>query len=270
MKALKKWPASAHFPAALSIRWDEIDESMQNVRKEGMTCISINAEWGWKKGKNIDFLEKYPWIEGVSIADGIIDISVLNKLHSLKWLHLAADKNKGDLNFSNFPDLLSLFCIWNELQYSNLDKCDKCQALQIHKVPWTNLQNIKSLRNLRHLEINYGKIESLQGVEGMHKLCQLNLYSLPNLQSLSDLNTIADNVLSLSIQKCKNIGNYEAVKKMLNIEKLLLSESAPIDSVSFFGKLNKLKYGYVGVEILDGNTAILKQKGVEFKRQKIK
>lgn len=268
MEDFKIWPSHGSNPAFISLKWNKIDECFDEMRKRDIRCISINSFWGWKKGKKIDFLAKYPWVEGISVVDEEIDISVINELRSIKWLQLTASKYKGKVDFSNFPELNVLFCLWNNKDYSNLNSCKECQEVDVWKFVWNDFQLLKEMTKLRKISLNYGNLQSLNGIENFSCLEDLSFYSMPHLNSLGGLQKVAGTLERLSIQKCKKINDYNSLKELKNLRAFLLSESSAVDSVEFIHNMQKLDYAYIGVEVLDKKVSVLKERDFGFKKSK--
>ena len=60
----------------------------------------------------------------------------------------------------------------------------------------------------------------------------------------------------------------ETIAHLENLETLVIQNSAPIPSVEFIRNFKKLKYAYIGSEILDGKTDVLDELGIEYKKMK--
>lgn len=253
---------------AVAIRFDQIEEGLTFMKEKGIKSLAINSAWGWKNKKPISFLKDHPWIEGVSLVEDDLEISVINELHKLKVLLLSGDKYKGELDFGNFPDLRVFRGKWDVKRYARLNRCIECQEININKFPWENFEEIRSLNKLEKIELNYGRLQNLNGIENYKMLKDLNIYSQPELLSLTGLQSLSECLEILAIQKCKNIREYDQIGELKGLKALLLSESSPIGSVGFIHDMRNLERVYLGLEILDKDPSPLKERGFEFKRSK--
>lgn len=254
---------------SVALQWDTLQQDLEAMKVHGYKNIIINSAWGWVEGMPIDFISKNEWIEGVDIIGENCDISAISKLVNLKYLHIAADKVTGSIDFLNFPLLNALTIWWQKKVFNNLNSCSNLEYLFITRFSEQNLDWFSKNNKLEHLRLDYSKLTSLCGIEGCSKLKVANIYSAPHLKSLDFSPSAAKSINRLSLEKCKQIVDYEMIEKMLCLEFLYIFESAPIHSVDFLRNMKELRYAYIGVDILDKNVSFLKEKGFEFKNAKL-
>lgn len=245
---------------------NKIEESIEMMLKHDLKNIAINSEWGFKS-KNLDFLKKYDWIEGVTIVGDGYDISVLNGLRNLK--HLILNYNyKGSLDFSNFEFLKTCEIKWKNASIKNLENCKHLHYLGVFSFPEIEVSFIRELQELRCLKFFFGKIETLNGIEHLKALKKLYLHNLYSLRDIEAIKAIDNSLSDLFILNCNKISSYHPIGSLRKIETLFIENSNSTSNISFLENLDNLKKGYIGIEVLDGNLDFLKKKNLDYKKFK--
>lgn len=250
---------------SVCLDWNHLQDMLIEMQKKGLKNIAINSAWGWVEGKPLDFLYDHEWIEGIEIIGEDCDITPINNLKNLKYLRITSNRLKGKVDLKNFEHLEYIAIWWQKGKYINLDACTRCWFIYITGFSMENLVIFNKFQQLKELKLNLVKLVSFEGLENCKALKKIDIYGAQQLRSIRLSDEVAQNLSLFSLEKCKRIENYEIMEKMLNLESLYLFEAAPIHSVDFLRKMEKLKYAYIGVDILDGNVSFLKEKGFEFK-----
>ena len=116
----------------------------------------------------------------------------------------------------------------------------------------TKLPNI-----IDELRIIHSNIINLDGLE----VPNLNDFELSYCKQLKNIKFNSEhkkNLKTLEINCCKKIENYEILSELENLEKLIISDSAPIPSLKFIQKMPNLKFlSFVNTNILDGDLSSL-------------
>ena len=160
----------------------------------------------------IDGFETYPYKR--------INLSILESLPELKYIGIASLKPSDYPDFSKFTNLKSCeLDVWGKNTDSLLHAKD-LRLLTFSGYQHANLKALTVFKNLRRLQIsNARKITSLDGLEELPKLGELDFYSL---SSLTDIKAIG---LSKSLRYI----TFNSCRKMLK-----LPEFNPENSIEVF------------------------------------
>jgi hypothetical protein len=220
------------------------------MRKEGISNIEINGLHGYKR-RDVDFLKKYDFIEGVSIVDRDIDISAINALTGLRRIILTWAYNQV-LQFSNFKHLEECSLTWSNNVKSVLS-CETLKYLRISKFKFKDFCVLSKLRNLEWLEIVQSSLASLRGIENLQSLNNLELNYINNLENLQGIEEMRGSLCYLMINKCNKIKDYSSICSLVKLKKLVIIDSANIDSLACLNNLHDLKHLHLNVDVLDGD-----------------
>ena len=249
---------------------DRIDEGITYIRKHDIRYIGINSYIGYKAPDIIFLRELRDFVEGITVSEAHYDISVLNELHRLVFLGYA-DNKKTIIDLSNFPSLTTLACEFSKRLLS-LEACEQLQNLTLtgFRPRDKTVCVIPPLSSLRRLSLFVTNISSLSGIGKFPILEELTVYKASHLTDISALKEVTNTLKMLEFDYCKRIGNYEALREATALRKLIIGNSAPIQSLSFVKPLLNLEFfSFVGTNILDGDlspTIGLKYVGFENKR----
>jgi hypothetical protein len=107
-------------------------------------------------------------LESIHISADNHDYSFVNKLKNLKKIQVAW-KLRGEINFSNFPELEICAMGWQK-GVETLNHCSKLKFLGIG--PWghEDLTIFSNLHNLTTLIFDSRKLQSLKGIENFKQL----------------------------------------------------------------------------------------------------
>lgn len=246
-----------------------INESLMEIKVAGYKNICFNSAFGWAEESDTTFLLKNDWVEGISIVNEKFDLDTINSLKKLNFFSAPGTKYSGSVDFIIFPYLKYLFISLSGKKYNNISCLKQLCELSIWQLPNADLNLFSENSKLEYLELNFSKkLESLLSIMFLKFLKRLNIYSAPNLRSIKDLLPLRENLTNLTLEKCPNIEDMETIAHLENLETLVIQNSAPIPSVEFIRNFKKLKYAYIGSEILDGKTDVLDELGIEYKKMK--
>lgn len=254
----------------VNVHWNILQEELTEMRRKGMENICISSFHGWQVNTPITFLEANKWIKGIWILDEEIDITPLNNLLELQFLSFNYTKHtKGKIDFKNFPKLkhLSIISYAPKNMYNIGALTD---LISFHCSRWNeiDLEIISQNIELKKLTFDYSKLENLKGIEHLKSLKQLDIYSAPSLKDISSLFEVKNSLSNLMFDLCPSIENFSVLEYLQNLETFVIQKSSPLDSVQFIKHLKKLRYAYIGSEVLDGDIEILKEKNIEYKKSK--
>lgn len=247
---------------SLHIKSADIEGSLSFMKREGIKNIIINSGWGYDSD-NIDFVKNNVWIEGISIENEGMDISAINALTHLKHIAILT-KHAAEIDCSNFPELITCLISYRN-KISNLDQCVKLKYLMICEYSQSDLTYFAPLANIEFLTILEGKIVSLDGIENMSKLKELELWHLVKLRSAASLTRVNKSLKRLYLYGNKNFHDYAPIASLTELEYLNILRGGPAASVDFILPLEKLKIAGMNINVLDGNLRPCIERNVVFK-----
>ncbi|MDO4729358.1 MAG: leucine-rich repeat domain-containing protein [Bacteroidota bacterium] len=187
----------------------------------------------------------------LSFEDGFAkkyDAKLIEKMKNVKQLWLPNEFEIFDITKLNSIEQLTLSCPTNFKNISNLTTLD---SLYIRD-GINNFADIEYPLNLKELIIANTKIKSLEGIEKLQNLKKLELISNKKLLSISAINAI--NIENLTINSCYKINDLKILIKNKSIKFLYIDKLDSIKTISPIEQLvtlgfQDLKSGDVG-EIL--------------------
>ena len=235
---------------------DRIEACIEYIRQNDIRFIGINSFLGYRKS-DISFLhEVADFIEGITVPEVYPDISVLNSLHKLRTLGFA-DNKKTVIDLSNFPNLSSLACEFSK-RILSLETCEQLRSLTLTRFKSTDrtLEELPRLASLTTLDLFIPNVASLLGIGKFPILRELTLFKASHLDDISALKNVKDTLKILEFDSCKRIGNYETLSEMKALNRLIIVNSAPIQSLSFVYALANLEFlSFVGTNLVDGDLS---------------
>ncbi len=227
------------------------DECTKFVLENNIRIISLYP--GIYESKDLSpLLEIKDFIEGLLLDDNV-EYSKLSSFKNLKFLSIP-DNKKDVIDLSNFPELETLACDFS-FRLKGLENVNKLRSLTIskYKSKNKNLSGIPALPLLEHLNLVKPDINSLQGIEKFNKLKRLEIYGASKLDIIRDVSNLKL-LEQISIEKSKNIQDYEVLKDLSNLKKLMLTESGYMKTLAFVKDLPQLEFiSFWGTNVLDGN-----------------
>lgn len=240
---------------ALFIDSSRIDDCINFLLENNYKNITVNSFQGYSL-KDLNFLSRLKdLVESVVIGENKFDISIINTLHKLRYLGIA-DNKKDVIDLSNFPDLETLACDFSD-RLKGLENANKLRSLTISNYRSKNnsLSKFPALISLEHLNLIKPNINSLQGIEKYTNLKRLEIYGASKLEYIVNISNLKS-LEQISIEKSKNIKDYETLKDLSNLKKIMITESGDIKNLEFVRTLPNLEFiSFWGTNILDGNIS---------------
>lgn len=241
---------------ALFFDSSRIDDCIIYLYENNLKNISINPFQGYVIN-DLNFLSRLEhYLEGVTILDEKYDYAPVNNLHKLKSLGFP-DNKRDTIDLSNFPHLESLACDYSP-RLKELETCGELRSLTLsgYKSSAKTIEKIPPLPSLITLNLFVTNITSLVGINSFPQLNELTLFRASRLEDISALREIRDTVTRIEIDSCKQIRNYEVLGELTNLERLIISCSSPIESLSFTKTLPNLDFlSFVKTNIVDGDLS---------------
>ena len=204
---------------------------------------------------NLDFLKDYAFVERCDVVDSFVrirDITGIQHLTHVRRLHLHW-RDKTILDFTRFPRLEACTLTWQPGVKTVL-QCRTLSDLNLHNYRGRDLTGLSELDRLEKLELVGGSMTSLQGIEKLKKLRELELHYVTKLGSLRGIRVLSELKL-LYVSHCKRIGRIDEVAHLKNLQVLHLWDNGEIASLQPIAGLTKLRQCTLAGEttVMDGD-----------------
>jgi hypothetical protein len=213
--------------------------------------ISLNYAKGWI-GRDIKFLENHTEIEGLDICtNGILDLSVVNSLKSLKTLAIRTC-GKGCINFNNLTNLESASVDWGR-GFNSVFDMHNIRRMHISSMPKMYAESLSNFKSLEKLSILGSATDKLGCLGDLVDITELSLRRIPNLSDASFLKKLI-NIRTLFIQSCGGFSNLSVIQDLEKLEIISLDEISQLSGLNSLRKLKSLRSF-----VITGKTKILEK-----------
>jgi hypothetical protein len=245
------------FGQTLVVKGDWDDRYIAFMQEHDLKELCLNGGNGFT-GKSLNFLRGLPFLEGLFIFvsksnDSIANILELEKLRSFT----NSSYDRTSLDFTLLPNLERLSVGWHE-GVRSIFECRTLQRLRIGGYNGRSLRDFAKLRTLKALDIVSRTIESLDGIDELRQLEELDLWYASKLTSLQNLQFLVQ-LKKFTIEACKKISSIKEVQGLEQLELLGVINCGDIDSLQYIRDLKRLRrLSFIeSTNILDGNLDVL-------------
>lgn len=228
------------------------------IKREQLKKIEINTLYF--KDSDLSFLRDLNFVEAINIVKDGVDLTPINDVINLKDITIQRikGKQKGYIDFGNFPKLEQCFTEWEIDGAETIFGSSTIKKLTIDGLERFELTEFGAMSTLAVLSLRQASIISLNGVQNLANLQELELISCKDLQSLDALKDLRT-LNSLRIESCKKIEVYDPVSSLAGLTYLNLSNQGKIANLDFVNSLHKLQeFAFTeDTTIVDGNLECL-------------
>lgn len=244
----------------------EINKDIEFINSNFIESIEINDVKGFKKN-NIDFLRNINNIKHLTIvSDTITNFDGLSNLEGLEELYISSLIEKVNIDFNQFNKIKKINIPY-DTNIVGLENCINIEDLYLHKGKISSIDFGKFTR-LKSLTLSDSSdvIDSLSFLPVFPNLIELSFSYLKNFKSLNGLEKFANSLASFELFNCKNVSNINLIFELINLEKIILSNSVSIESTGGFKYLQKLKHlAVTGTSFfIDGDLTVLKNMEIDY------
>ncbi|MED4402307.1 hypothetical protein ABET41_12880 [Metabacillus fastidiosus] len=247
-----------------------INESVKYINEFNVKNVDVD-DFNWD---DLNFLKECLSIEKLSILNHFIkDLSGIYGLIKLRVLSINEATTKAEFRIDELKNLEELY---GELPKNTfgINKLKRLQKVELwgYKPKTRNLNEFKNLKSLNVISLAQSRLDTLDGIEKIVNLKSLGLYYLRTLKDITALQDVKAPITELFFENCKSIVDFSPIQNLKELEKLKISSSGDIPSLSFVSTLNKLKsLVFSGTNVLDENLTVCE--GIEYiyyTKQKLK
>lgn len=205
------------------------------------------------KPKSLESLLPFAdFIEGIW-TNGKYDLSLLQNFPNLKYL--GTDLSEIELDFSFFTNLEFINLAWKRKYANTLHLLNNLKKLTLFSYNERDFTAVSTLSTLEELDLNYSKMESLEGIGKLKNLNKLYSYHSTKLISFGNINE-CQSLQNLWLVKTSPIHDYLRLEGLKKLRKLGLIDVGEIPDISFIGKLETLEsLTLMGANVLNGDMS---------------
>lgn len=252
--------ASAAFEGGLGMNPDGplTESDIAEARSEGsLTDIGLHDSCGFD-GQGVELLASIPDLFGLRIRTmHPIDLDVVNRLTSLRVLHIEAPRAAGEVDFPSLPHLRDAKVAWHPSVASVAD-AEQLDEVEVDSYRGPDLRRFSAWHGVRHFNLLRPKVHSMAGVEAWRSARSLLVFEGRSVKDWSPLAGLTG-LRGLHLERIRNLGDVEFVRKMPELRRLMLDncgEFASLDPLRDLKDLELLRVNE-GCRISDGRVGWL-------------
>lgn len=235
----------------IMIESDRLSEYCDYIEQKKCKAVSILYTF---THNNIDFLEKFPWIEHILInTPYVTDVNVINRLPNLKSVFINSTQSIVLYNANiesfcfNWSDGSGIKSSCKNLKTILIDSCKKVDIL---------IEQVAIIPMLIELVLIKPKITNLNFCSKLSNIQNLKIAYASQLVDLSGIIAVKNSLKYIWIENCKKITNFFLLKELKNIERIVLINCGTIPTLSFLREMPKVKdIRFIGTFIEDGDLS---------------
>lgn len=192
-----------------------------------------------------------------------IDISIINEFKTLEYFCCYSVVH-GEIDLLNLQKLKGLRYDAKCLDIINFERSIGLKELGIHNYRRKELMSFGN-SNIEEFFIHQSTITNLDALANCKLLKKVTVEYNRFLSSIDGIKASANSLECLELRNCKRFANYGILRLLGNLKDLYLCNCGSMENTSFFTELKNLEYGYIDINILDGNVDLLMQMPIIFK-----
>lgn len=192
-----------------------------------------------------------------------IDISIVNEFTTLEYFSSQSTVH-GEIDLINFQNLIGLCYDATYLDVINLEKSNSLKELSIYNYRRKELMPFGNSK-LEDFFIHNSSITDLDALSDCLFCKKIVVENNHYLRSIDGIRNSASGLEELALRNCKHFSDYKILHLLSNLKDLYLCNCGEMKNTSFFSELKNLVYGYIDINIVDGNVDLLMQMPIIFK-----
>jgi len=196
----------------------------------------------WDPLRSLDFLREYTFLKQLEITcRDDQNFSFLSDLLQLNHFSVGPShpmKNRIDLSAQ--ANLRYLAVQWNTNKITGLSECRSVEDLCLVEFPNDDLKVVFDLQRIKRLRIKTGRMKSLEGIEGLKNLEDLEIGNCRRLLSISHLNGL-EKLRRIRIESCRKIQDIESLRSLPSLSTLEFVNCGEIPDLDYDARFPNLK-----------------------------
>ena len=224
---------------AIDVSLETLDEAVAYIaeRPEKRTLFLSDGNYSKELVSAIKAHPDRKCILDMDVMSEAYDGAGFEEFYWLTGLGFGYPKSKFD--FSKMQSLSSFGGVWSA-KWIGVEQCKSLKRTQLSSCGW-DMDNFPCLEQFESIALIQPKLKSLSGINRASSLKFLELCRAKNLEDISAISACHSTLIELDVSSCKKIASYQAVHQLTGLERLLIAESAPIDSIGFIQSMPNLK-----------------------------
>ena len=222
---------------SLDIREEIIDKDFLISNRINSLVVrrSVNQE-----KEDLTMLSEIPLLEGLSFPDTYYPtLNVLKHLSNILYLNI-----KGKVGEPiPFESLLRLWCVYlnyDKKTCSSIFKAQNLEYLFIDNYKGNSSGDFASLSKIKRLGLMKFGLNEFDAIEHMPYIEHLGMGYNPKIIDISWI-AQAQSLKSVAFTNCKNIGNWQVLGSLKNLESIIIENAGEISSIDFLSHLPNLR-----------------------------
>jgi hypothetical protein len=195
----------------------------------------------WDPLPSLDFLRDFTFLERLEVTcDDDHDYSFLRDLPQLEHLSIGPSfPMENPIDLSHQVNLKYLSIQWRKDRIYGLEACQNLEDLCLVEFKKRDLRLISTLSKIVRLRIKTGSVKSLDGVEGLQELKELEIGNCRSLVSIGHLKGLGK-LQSIKIESCHKIKDYGALSDLPLLSSLKLINCGEIPDFDYTNRFPNL------------------------------
>jgi hypothetical protein len=254
--------------STLSLDSDRLEDCLARYRAGDASVLAINRMRGYR-ARDISFLRDHSYVQRLIIVQPPVpfDLAPVHALEDLRSLTISG--TDAELTLRGFRLLEEFRGDWH--RNLGIDACHGLRTLDLscYKPASKDLADFPLLPSLTTLVLVQGRLRSLQGISRLRAVVHVELAYLTNLESLHDLEALAQ-LEYLDCDVCRKLRGHDSVRGLGALRLLRYNNCGRIPSIRFLDELPALEeFRFVGTTVEDGDLSpLLRLKRVGFTNKK--
>lgn len=206
---------------SLGIESDLLDSCVSEIKRRKIKGIFGCPVFGFKED-NFDFMHEIQFVVQVWFWE--MKLKNIEGIYSLSDLeYFGVMEKRPAIDFSRLPKLEKV--VWHPIRKDQgLESLSKLKQLDVwrYKSKEKNYANLQLPENIEKLDLNWCNPISLDQMQEMPNLKELQIHYCRNIESINSITRVAPNLKCLVITHCANLENYSIVQD-LNLDHLYIN-----------------------------------------------
>lgn len=218
----------------------------------GISALRLSSGAGWQD-TDISFVSDLHFLTGIEVYSWRVkDVTPIFGIAGLRYVGLQSEFTSV-ARFDALIKLETCKLVWRP-KVTGLEQCSKLRHVNIDNYPESDLTQLSSLSLLQRLQVSSKKLSSLQGVQLMPSLRDIDVFDCPRLQDVSWL-TGCVSLRSMEFESCRKMAKIPEDLKSNCLETVELVDCGEVVSLAPLQNcINLTKLRFVGdTRIIDGD-----------------